>query len=137
MSTRFLVDNQLPDPWLIAVDLNALSREIHPVALYIGLAILVFELQQSDVEVTEKNILSFVDQDIQKHQTTALNGYLTIARAIISPRPTRKSLGWFARVFTQPTKWEQPPPRWRWTSVTQIAFKDDALVIHGRCCNYR
>lgn len=134
-ATSLAVDGQHTNPWLISVDLAASGSWSSVVELRLGIPVLVFELQQCEVRVDERSLLDFVKKDLNTHKTKALNGYLMIARAIISPRPTRKSVGWFARVFTSPPKWIPPEPQWLWKSVNEIRLSDeDTLVIRGNCC---
>jgi hypothetical protein len=133
-ATFLTVDQQHINPWLISADLTTPSSSSSVVELRLGIAVLVCEMQQCDVQVDERSLLDFVKEDIKKHKCTALDGYLMVARAIISPRPTRKSDGWFARVFTSPPKWVPPVPRWKWKSVTSVEVIDDeVLVIKGGC----
>jgi hypothetical protein len=133
-NTSLLVDSQLIDPWLITIDFKSALDSSHQVRLYLGLPILIFELQQCDTPVDRETILSFVRKDIDTHKGTALNGYLTIARAIIRPRPTRKRTSWFARVFTAPPRWIPPEPKWEWTGVDSITIGDnETLLISGFC----
>jgi len=133
-ATCLLVDQRQLNPWLIDVDLDMPPIGSNFVELHLGLRILVFELQQCSIPVDGQTVHTFVDQDIKSNKANALIGYLTIARAIIAPRPIRKSNGWFARVFTSAPKWTQPVAQWKWTSVTEVGVnEDESLVIKGTC----
>ncbi len=132
--TRLLIEKQSVNPWLVEINLGTTDSLLQPIELHIGLAVLVFELQQCEVQVDDQTILGFVQNDIKTHKTKALNAYFQIARNMIDPGPTRKSSSWFSRVFTSPPKWTPPMPLWKWTSVTQVVINDDALVIRGTCC---
>jgi hypothetical protein len=133
-ATNLLVAGHPVNPWLVEIDFATKGSSPKQVELHLGLPILLFEMQQCDVQVNEQTIVGFVEQEIKTHQGPALNGYLTIGRAIISPRPARKNNSWFSRVFTSPPKWTPPVPQWKWTSVSEISLSgDDALVVKGSC----
>jgi hypothetical protein len=50
-ATFLLVDGQPVNPWLVEIDFAANGSPPQPVELHLGLPILIFELQQSDVNV--------------------------------------------------------------------------------------
>src|SRR4051812_48012497 len=94
-ATGVFVGGRAVDPWKIVSQLEAHpARAAEYAELHLGLAILIFELQQCDVRVDRANILEFVLDDLKRHRGGALDGYLTIARHVVSPPPRRPSLGW-------------------------------------------
>ena len=59
------IDQEPLNPWLIEVDLEAIAAPSRVVKMHIGLAVLIFELQQSGVQVTESTILDFVNRILE------------------------------------------------------------------------
>lgn len=133
-ATCLLVDGQPVNPWLVKIDFTGQGSSLQTVELRLGLPILVFELQQCEVNVNRDNVLAFVRDDIKSHRDVSLDGYLTIVRHVLVPPPRRKSLGWFARMLTPAPKWTPPAPEWNWTSVNGIDLSnEEVLVIRGNC----
>lgn len=132
-ATCLLIDGQPVNPWLVKIDFAPEGTSQRQLELHLGLPILIFELQQCEADVKHDNILAFVLDDVKDHRNAALDGYLTIVRHVVNPPPRRKSLGWFARMFTPAPKWSPPLEQWKWTSVTGIRLSEDALVINGTC----
>jgi len=134
--TQLTIQGKPVNPWWIGIDLRTSDAQLHPMELRIGLAILLYELRQCEVHLTKAGILQFVFDDIAKHQGNALNGYLTIVRHVVCPPPIKKDLGWFSRMFSQPTVWTPPPVRWNWTKVGDVTLSDDeSIAISGMCCD--
>lgn len=134
-ATRFLVDGQPVNPWLVGIDLSAQTSPFRSVELDLDLEILIFEMKQYGVMLTKESVRQFVSDDIKDHREKALDVYLSAVRCILNPPPRRKNFGWFARMLTSPPKWTPPAPNWKWTRVTEISLSDqDALVIKGECC---
>lgn len=133
--TCLLVDDRPIDPWLVGIDFAAQGSLLRPLEFHLGLPILIFELQQCEVNVNHDTILAFILEDVKNHRDAAIDVYLTIVRHVVNPPPRRKNLGWFARMFTRPPKWTPPVPKWKWTSIGEISVSnEDALVIRGSCC---
>jgi hypothetical protein len=133
-ATRFLVDGQPVNPWLVGIDFNETGSPPCLVELHLDLTILLFEMKQYGVTVTKDTIRQFVLDDIKNHGQEALDVYLTIVRHVVNPPPRRKNFGWFARMFTSPPQWTPPSPQWKWTSISEISVSgEDALVIRGNC----
>ena len=134
-ASRFLIDGQPVNPWLVVIDFKATASMSCQVELHLDLSILLFEMKQYGVPLTRDTIRQFVLDDIKAHGEEALDVYLTIERYTLNPPPRRKSYGWLARMFTSPPKWTPPMPQWKWTSINEISLSnEDCLVIKGHCC---
>lgn len=129
--TCLLVGGHAVDPWLVGVHFTSKTPSVDPVELHLGLPILIFELHQSGVDVGPDNILAFVSDNLNRHMDEALSGYLTIVRYVVNPPPRRKSLSWFARMFTKPPNWTPPQLKWKWTALADVCISNQAIVIKG------
>ena len=133
-NTAFLLNGQPVDPWLVGIDFACQPTSTQPAQLRIGVPIVIFELKQYEVIVTQDTLVRFVADNIKNHGAEALDVYLMIVRYSVNRPPRRKSYGWFARMFTKAPKWEPPKPKWNWTIVNDVGIENDTLVISGLCC---
>lgn len=63
-ATRLLIEKQPVNPWLVEIDLDGKGLSVKPIELHIGLVVLVFELQQCEVQVDEQSIRYFQKQPV-------------------------------------------------------------------------
>jgi hypothetical protein len=134
IATKLLIDGSPVDPWIVSVSLGLHPGKLHSLELHLGVAVLVDEMQHCGVQVTEETARDFVDNDIAKFGSVALQGYLRLACAMISPAPARKSTSWLARMFTRPPKWDPPKHQWVWVGLQGVrSINSGALVIDGMC----
>ena len=122
------VDGTAVDPCsVIAASPSAASSE-HTIEVCIPTAILLHELQQSGVDVSERTLADFVAADARDER--ARDGYLTIARFVIAPLPRQRR---FLGIFALPSRAHHViAPRWAWTESSGAEYHGDTIVLSGR-----
>lgn len=78
------------DPCSVIAGSPAGALSPHKIEVQIGARILLHELQQCDVEVSEHTLRDFLVADARDER--ARDSYLTIARFVVSPLPRQKLL---------------------------------------------
>jgi len=122
------IDGATVDPCCVIAGSPARASSTHEIEVHIAAGILLRELQQCGVEVSEQTLRDFVAADARNEG--ARDGYLTIARFVVSPLPRQKfSLGVFRprnsarHVLT---------PKWAWTEISDVHLREDRIIFSGR-----
>lgn len=124
--TGVLIDGEAVDPWLIATTDSATTPAPQAIELRIAILIVLHELHECDVEVSEETLAEFVSSDLAnaRDKTKAMRAYLDFARGSL---PRRKVLGLFVKKATEPA------PLWFWNQIGNVSLERECLVIKGRC----
>jgi hypothetical protein len=122
------IDGTAVDPCNVIAGSPAGLLSGHDIEVHIAAKILLHELQQCGVEVSEHTLRDFVATDARDER--ARDTYLTIARFVISPLPRQK---FFLGVFRprNPAR-HTLTPRWAWTEASGVQLRDDTIILSGR-----
>ena len=129
------VDGVKIDPWLVSVSELKDSLPFHAIEIVMGSKILVHQLVEVGQIVSERDVLSFVIQDIEKWKQTSMEGYLDLARYVINPPSKPKLRVSLPRcLFVKPEIPPQPIVKWLWVYADEIrAVDNQSIYIRGRC----
>jgi hypothetical protein len=110
---------ELVDPCQVIAGPSAREGVRHDIEIAIDARVVLHELQQCEIDVTEDSLLDFVATDARGEP--GRDGYLTITRFVIHPLPPLSGL---RHTIT---------PRWAWTETAQVAIDDGLVKFRGRC----
>ncbi len=122
------IDGATVDPCSVIAGSPAGALSPYEIEVHIGARILLHELQQCGVEVSEHTLRDFVVADARDEQ--ARDSYLTIARFLVSPLPRQK---FFLGVFRprNPAR-HVLTPKWAWTEISDLQLRGDRIIFSGR-----
>ena len=114
---RDLIDGEAVDPYDVTGVEQSVLGTPHEIEVHIAASILLHELQESDVDVSETTLRDFVATDSQNPR--AREAYLRIARAIAwhSSRGQQRAV----------------VPRWVWQVIEDVQSRDGIIRLVGRC----
>lgn len=122
------IDGATVDPCSVISGSTAGAPSPHEIEVHIAAGILLHELQQCGVEVSEHTLQEFVAADARGEN--GRDAYLIIASFIISPLPRQK---FFLGVFRprHPAR-HTLTPRWAWTEISGVQLREDRIIFSGR-----
>ncbi len=125
------IDGATVDPCSVIAGSPAGALSPHEIEVQIGARILLHELQQCGVIPICFRAHAegdFVVADARDQE--ARDGYLTIARFVVSPLPRQK---FFLGVFRprNPAR-HALSPRWAWTEISDVQMREDRIIFFGR-----
>jgi hypothetical protein len=114
---RVLIDGEAVDPFEVTGVEQRVLGTPHEIEVQIATSVLLHELQECDLDVSETTLRDFVATDSQAAR--AREAYLSIARAVAS----HSSLG------------QQKPvaPRWVWHETEDVQSWDSMITLVGKC----
>jgi hypothetical protein len=117
-SASVRIDGKEVDPChVIATTMEDGSH--HDIEVCIGVKMLVHELQQCGVAVSEANLCEFAAADARSEK--GRHGYLTISRYVIA---RLQQLSGDRYTIT---------PRWIWTETRDVVVRDKVIRFVGKC----
>ena len=121
------LDGVAVDPCSVIAGSHAEAPAEHHIEIQIEAKILLHELQQFGVEVSEQTLREFVATDARDER--ARDAYLMITRCIVAPLPQQKlSLGILRP--RNPAR-HTLAPRWKWTETADVQFRDNTIIFSG------
>jgi hypothetical protein len=113
------VAGEATDPCQVIAGPSASAGDQHDIEVEIDARVVLHELQQCEVDVTQDTLRDFVATDARSEQ--GRDAYITFARFIIGPVAP---LSGVHHAIT---------PRWIWTETTAVVVDDGLVKFRGRC----
>jgi hypothetical protein len=113
------VGGEPTDPCHVIAGSSASGGAQQGIEIEIDERVVLHELQQCEVAVTEDTLRDFVAADARSEQ--GREAYIIFARFIMSPVPPLSGL---RHIVT---------PRWAWVETTQVTVDNGVVKFRGRC----
>lgn len=115
------IDGQRVDPREVRIALGQRLNQTSIFELCLGKVLLCHELQQAGVALDPSSLLSFVEEDLIKHASTAAEAYLHIVQTIVSPPPKKQLFGLVRK--------QTPDPKWEIIRIDRVTYGEHEQVI--------
>ena len=106
------IDGAMVDSASVVSGLPDASHPQHHIEVQVGANVLLHELQQCGVSVSEETLHGFLVSDARDER--GRSAYLTIARAVAAEPGRLPS-----------------DPRWRWTGTSDVQLQDGVVTFSG------